>query len=371
MLLRSVPFALALSFAVCTAGCGARTTLSTPEPAPRKPACGDHLVQEGEACDDANTSDTDACVDGCVFAACGDGHVRDGFEPCDDGNAINTDGCRNNCALPTCGDGIVDFGEECDDGNDINTDACPSLCLFARCGDGFLHQGVEACDGGPANADKPGYLLTQGALAKIVEPVARSQDLTSFYSYTSASAHTGFEALQASRLFLYRDLTNGSLSLVTIHGVDLEASGQDQPSSKVEQSFVFLPSETLVSIADDYEEEFSKDSPTTARGAWSFHHNTDGGALSGLPSPGAWSIDVTFGETEGITAWDYIEKEGSPIALEIAETSTLSAFNAPSACRLDCTIPRCGDGILDGGEACDDGNTVGGDGCSSDCKSSP
>ena len=38
-----------------------------------------------------------------------------------------------------------------------------------------------------------------------------------------------------------------------------------------------------------------------------------------------------------------------------------------SMCRSDCTVPTCGDGILDGGEACDDGNTVGGDRCSADC----
>ncbi|MCL2326794.1 MAG: DUF4215 domain-containing protein, partial [Proteobacteria bacterium] len=45
---------------------------------------------------------------------------------------------------------------------------------------------------------------------------------------------------------------------------------------------------------------------------------------------------------------------------------------------FDCPIPgepcvwigkgRCGDGILNVGEACDDGNTVSGDGCSADCK---
>nr|HEX4312559.1 DUF4215 domain-containing protein [Kofleriaceae bacterium] len=31
--------------------------------------------------------------------------------------------------------------------------------------------------------------------------------------------------------------------------------------------------------------------------------------------------------------------------------------------------PRCGDGIVNQGEVCDDGNTVSGDGCSADCKS--
>jgi cysteine-rich repeat protein len=36
-------------------------------------------------------------------------------------------------------------------------------------------------------------------------------------------------------------------------------------------------------------------------------------------------------------------------------------------CRGDCTLEICGDGTLDLGEECDDGNVVGGDGCSSGC----
>jgi cysteine-rich repeat protein len=36
-------------------------------------------------------------------------------------------------------------------------------------------------------------------------------------------------------------------------------------------------------------------------------------------------------------------------------------------CRNDCTLPFCGDGILDPGEDCDDGNNMNGDGCDADC----
>jgi len=41
----------------------------------------------------------------------------------------------------------------------------------------------------------------------------------------------------------------------------------------------------------------------------------------------------------------------------------------PDHCRQDCTLPRCGDGVVDPGEGeeCDDGNLVDGDGCDSDC----
>lgn len=40
---------------------------------------------------------------------------------------------------------------------------------------------------------------------------------------------------------------------------------------------------------------------------------------------------------------------------------------APNACRTDCQPARCGDGAVDSGETCDDGNTTGCDGCSAEC----
>ncbi len=39
----------------------------------------------------------------------------------------------------------------------------------------------------------------------------------------------------------------------------------------------------------------------------------------------------------------------------------------PGACRTDCRPARCGDGVVDGGETCDDGNRDACDGCSRDC----
>lgn len=41
--------------------------------------------------------------------------------------------------------------------------------------------------------------------------------------------------------------------------------------------------------------------------------------------------------------------------------------DAPSTCRADCTLPYCGDGIVDRDEDCDDANAFGGDGCRPDC----
>ncbi len=39
----------------------------------------------------------------------------------------------------------------------------------------------------------------------------------------------------------------------------------------------------------------------------------------------------------------------------------------PDACRTSCLAPSCGDAVVDGGEACDDGSPWGGDGCTPAC----
>jgi len=351
----------ALLVVATAAACGARTDLdrAAGTDAPRVPTCGDGVVEGDEACDDANDDDDDACL-GCALATCGDGAVRTGFEPCD-----GTPGCTDRCTLATCGDGLVDDAEQCDDGNADDGDECPSTCLAARCGDGLVHVGVEECDEGAANDDHPALYVVQGDLVRPVSPIATGTDVETFYALDSASAHTGFEERRESFLLVHLG-PDGSLSLVTVHGIDVDATGIEQPRGRVAQTFTGLPTSTFVAVADDRLEEFDSTSDSTALGDWQFERNTDGGALSGLPWPGTFTITITSTFEEGIDSWRFVlpdgehDLSGSAEAILVARTTT-------GTCRADCTIPRCGDGRLDGGEVCDDGNTGPGDGCSGTC----
>src|SRR6185503_4255595 len=50
---------------------------------------------------------------------------------------------------------------------------------------------------------------------------------------------------------------------------------------------------------------------------------------------------------------------------------TLTAAACPGLCRNGaCVAPSCGDGKLESGEQCDDGNTNSADGCEADCQPS-
>jgi cysteine-rich repeat protein len=189
-----------------------------------------------------------------------------------------------------------------------------------------------------------------------------------FYGYASDSAHTGFEAAGASRILLYLDTSSLALSLVVIHGVDKDATGMEQATAQVQMLFDGLPRATNVCVADDYD-ELALTSSTTAKGTWRFANNSDGGVLCVLPFPGDWEITVAPTFDEGISTWSWVQRDGSLIALDLTRPLSIKARNLASLCRLDCTTPRCGDGILDAGEICDDG-TQAPDGCGLACLTS-
>ena len=60
------------------------------------------------------------------------------------------------CPAPTaaCGDGNLDPGEQCDDGNTVSCDGCSASCQIEACGNGKV-ECSEECDAGPQNG-QPG-----------------------------------------------------------------------------------------------------------------------------------------------------------------------------------------------------------------------
>ncbi len=53
---------------------------------------------------------------------------------------------------------------------------------------------------------------------------------------------------------------------------------------------------------------------------------------------------------------------------EFCDTGAANSDTLPDACRTTCRPAACGDGVIDTGEGCDDGNTSGCDGCDADCQ---
>jgi cysteine-rich repeat protein len=142
------------------------------------PFCGDNIIDNlAPRFEECDPPDGETCDDQCkiiVGAACGDG-VIDAGETCDDANTTNGDGCSSACQVengfscagepsvctldPVCGNGTVEAGETCDDANTANNDGCSSVCAVENgfscagqpsvcagiCGDGLI-RGGEGCD---------------------------------------------------------------------------------------------------------------------------------------------------------------------------------------------------------------------------------
>lgn len=136
--------------------CPEGTVCAAAQPVCLVSACGNGRTDLGEECDDGNIIAGDGCSPTCRREECGNG-IQDPQEACDDGNTDPGDGCSADCRTKEgCGNGVIDFGEDCDDGNDDNTDACVK-CRNATCGDGYKREGVEECDGdGLGNPDVVG-----------------------------------------------------------------------------------------------------------------------------------------------------------------------------------------------------------------------
>lgn len=59
--------------------------------------CADGVLDPDEVCDDGNQDNSDDCLETCVPASCGDGHLHTNVEECDDGNSISEDECDSTC----------------------------------------------------------------------------------------------------------------------------------------------------------------------------------------------------------------------------------------------------------------------------------
>ncbi len=203
-----------------------------------KARCGDGYTQSGEECDDGSTSsDHDECVvtNSCKNAYCGDGYIwneNGGTEECDNGGYPNAStgiddpaltgytcithnkfDSSLNCKQNVCGDGYIGAGETCDNGEGGAAHADPSdpadignrldgKCLPSgtphpvtgsdigcgkfdpteNCGDGYIWEDHEACDDGNNDAD-------DGCIACVVaicgDGYVKTHDSSVWYTSTS------------------------------------------------------------------------------------------------------------------------------------------------------------------------------------------
>ncbi|HEV8320051.1 MAG TPA: DUF4215 domain-containing protein [Myxococcota bacterium] len=363
--MRVVFLAAALGVALAAAGAGCRC-------AGAEGVCGNGTREGNEECDDGNVLDGDGCTSQCVTeggGVCGDGTV-DAGEQCDDGNTVSNDGCSATCTTeggPACGDGTVDIGEQCDDGNTVSGDGCSSTCMnegTPTCGNNVLDLGEQCDDGNQTAGDGCSPTCQFEASVGACGP-----------EFAVACGDTVFDDV----------VTTGAAvnDWMTCLGF---------PDAGPEIAYSFTPSasgdvtiDLTVSVAD-------MDILLVQGDATGACDPTDCGLLLDASVNGGTTAEsVTFAAVAGTTYYIIIEtyieggETGGPFTLDVTcaappvcgngaveageecdDGNTTPGDGCSAACTLEPGI--CGDGVLNLGEECDDGNTTPGDGCDAGCQ---
>jgi len=303
---------------------------------------------------DSGTASTDAASSTDAAGACGN-MITEGLEECDDGNTSDDDFCNTDCTF-ACGDGTVNLVELCDTAIPAGSPgACPTTC-----DDG------DACTADSLNG-------TECTSECVAGPI------TALVSGDGCCPPGGNET------------NDGDCMPACDNGV-IETGETCDPSSSCPTSCDDLNACTVDALSGD---------PLTCDAACT---NTsiltctagDGCCPSGCtdvtdtdcsPTCGNGTIDP--GETcdpsatcpttcnDGNACTNDV-LTGSAMTCNVAcSNAPITAFTSGDGCcppggnnNLDGDCPVvCGNGALESGETCDDGNTTGGDGCDAVCQS--
>jgi cysteine-rich repeat protein len=331
-----------------------------------KPLCGDGVTdtRSGEQCDDANTRPTDLC-NLCRNAVCGDGAIQSSNnETCDDGNREDSDECTNNCTFATCGDGIVQNAEECDEGtanSNVTPGACRNNCALFFCGDRVIDSGEECDDGNTDSNDGC-------SVACRIESTSNSSSSSS----SSSSSDTSLATSEGTQ-----SIASSSVTIVATQSLASVASASSQLLQGAAPTIVQPPQESsessqseVIALVPDPEptelvsepEAIIASAAVCGDGMRTDDEECDEGTTRATSTCSSnCKAAVVTPERERVCGNGFFEPP------EECDAGDLNSNARGATCRPGCISPKCGDGIKDPYEYCDDNNTTDGDGCSATC----
>jgi cysteine-rich repeat protein len=289
-----------------------------PDPDCSPAVCGNGIVDDAEECDDGNAVDGDGCSTLCLFET--------GAEVCDNGIDDDLDGlidcddpdCVQACTEPVCGNGIVEPGEMCDDGNAADGDGCSALCM--------QEAGMEICSNGMdddldglvdcADSDCSDHTWCNGSCGNgIVESGEQCDD---------GNANAG----------------DGCAPDCTL-----------EPSAEICDDRADNDSDGLTDCAD----------PDCADDAFCLCGN---GVVEGNEE----CDDGNNTDGDGCASDCTVESVGPEICDNNIDDDMDGVIDCldPDCSNDPACSSQCGDGVVDAGEACDDGNRDNTDGCPDD-----
>ncbi|MEM3113424.1 MAG: DUF4215 domain-containing protein, partial [Candidatus Pacearchaeota archaeon] len=329
------------------------------------PTCGNNITESGEQCDDGNTNNGDSCTNLCLNAFCGDNIIWIGNEICDGNsqscsinNYTGTQTCNSQCngfntcvTTQYCGDGIINGPETCDDGNTNNGDGCSSTCQIEQQLQTSLF--FEAENGsltGPYSVSN-GALMLNGTNARA--------------TYTFNLTEAGTYIISA---YVDAPSTFENSFLINIDSDPIEPTNvwdiYPYPTLGFKLRNVSWRGNGLPDSNQFVPKNFSLNQGVHQIRLWGREPNTriDNFTLIKLiaPAPSVCGNNIT---------------ESGEICDGNSQSCLINNYTGTQTCNSQCngfntcvTTQYCGDGIINGPETCDDGNTNNGDGCSSTCQ---
>ncbi len=295
----------------CPSGCTFADDLNCP------PVCGNGVLEPGEECDDGATISNDGCSMDCEReGSCCEmnGSVCDETLPggcAGEFLGIDTDCVSNTC--PVCGNGVLEGAEECDDGNLDDGDECDSSCDEIP----------------PFNDD----CATAREITSL--PFAETIDCT--------VATTGFDGSG-----FYNVARNATL-------------GDDGMDNDVWYRWT---ADVDCTVGALFRAPFPRSRTWTHEGLAVLWQGDDCGARIELKNQGSIDRNGWFGVLH--LTWPAFK--GTTYWIQLGDAGTVPGGGVVTF-DLQCLGDLgCGNGVLETGEACDDGNNISGDGCSSECR---
>lgn len=365
--------------------------------------CGDGINNQSgiEVCDDGNTLPGDGCNGACKVEPnwacppagactrkiiCGDGQIGAG-EVCDDGNTIDTDGCNSTCTVQdaaykcverqpcvrvsVCGNKRIEAGENCDDGNAVAGDGCSASCQLeagwvcakpgtackpaARCGDGLVSQALgEICDDGNTT-DGDGC----SGNCKIIANGCKCTPGVLCVCPKVACGNGTIEGNEACDDGNTKSGDGCSATCVVENGYDCPFSGAPCVA-KCGDGIVLSPME-----------QCDPGVQGTAQACSSTCKWNPGWACNGNSCHQTKCGDKVVEGSEGCDDGNTTPGDGCSPTCRVEPSCSAATGTCTSKCGDGIVMPAQPDGPVMPGGDCDDGNTISGDGCSSDCKVEP
>ena len=251
-----------------------------------------------------------------------------------------------------CGDGAPEGAEICDDGNVVAGDGCSATCTLES---GYLCSGTPSvCRVVAANGFCSGATPVTATTTLSGESVAAGGlplTGTGCYSFTVPTTNrASYYAVTVP------PLTRINIAVTPTVDVDVVLVAADSCAA------------TTCSLYNDSDPERGTLTNTTATAITQIVSVRAFGATT---SSGTYSIAFTYvpfvcgnGVLEGAETCD----DGNTTAGDgCTATCTVQAGYACSGAPSVCALIVCGDGLVRGTEGCDDSNTTAGDGCSATC----